>query len=525
MTPSAGRGTCSATRGSAPTRTCTPSATPSARGRGQGHRRRRLDPRATSRTRRPPGRHRPSTIRFNHRVLRADWSTDEARWRVTAERTDTGETFELTCGLRLLLHRLLPLRPRLPAGLRRHATASAARIVHPQAWPEDLDYAGKRVVVIGSGATAITLVPSMAATRRARDHAAALAHLRGLAARPWTRSPTCLRRVLPPRLSGPAIRWFKALTTQAFYVLSRRRPGLVKRLLRRRLDTQLPAGYDVDTHFTPRYNPWDQRLCVVPDGDLFKAIRDGTVVGGHRHHRDLHRGRPPARLGRRARGRRHRDRHRARAPLPRRDRRSPSTGSRSTCPERLVYKGMMLEDVPNLAVAIGLHQRLVDPQVRPHLRLRLPPAEPPAHDWHCASARRSTGTPPPAAEPLLGLTSGYVLRAADRLPQAGRSATPGGSTRATCATTGRSSAAASRTRRWYFPTRDGPGGRRPPRGGAETDEDLRGPRRRRHRRRVGHRAGPGPGAWPAVAPIWRWPTSTRPAWPRRWPSARATASR
>src|SRR5258708_2385713 len=89
-----------------------------------------------------------------------------------------------------------------------------------------------------------------------------------------------LRRALPRRYSGPVIKWFKALTTQGFYRLSRSRPELVKRMLRRMLERQLPAGYDIDTHFTPRYNPWDQRFCLVPDGDLFQAIRNGSVSVG-----------------------------------------------------------------------------------------------------------------------------------------------------------------------------------------------------------------------------------------------------
>src|SRR5260370_20674799 len=86
-----------------------------------------------------------------------------------------------------------------------------------------------------------------------------------------------LRRALPRRYSGPVIKWFKALTTQGFFRLSRSRPELVKKMLRRMLERQLPAGYDIDTHFTPRYNPWDQRFCLAPDGDFFQAIGNGTA--------------------------------------------------------------------------------------------------------------------------------------------------------------------------------------------------------------------------------------------------------
>src|SRR4051794_14941044 len=169
-------------------------------------------------------------IRFNHRIVKTNWSTDDARWYVTAERTDTGETVELTCGFIFSCSGYYRYdhgyQPDF-AGMDRFQ----GTIIHPQAWPEDLDYAGKRVVVIGSGATAVTLIPSLA------ERAAHVTMLQ--------RSPTYittlpakdpiagfLRKILPAKWSGPAIRWFKALTTQGSYQLSRRRPDLVKRLLR-----------------------------------------------------------------------------------------------------------------------------------------------------------------------------------------------------------------------------------------------------------------------------------------------------
>src|ERR1700691_6093705 len=214
-------------------------------------------------------------IRFRHRVVRADWSTDEARWHITARRSDTGEVVEVTCGFLFGCTGYYRYdhgyRPDF-SGLDRFV----GPVVHPQAWPEDLDYAGKRVIVIGSGATAVTLVPALAQTaghvtmvQRSPTYIAALP----------ARDPIAglVGRVLPPRQAGPVMRWFRALSTQAFFQLSQHRPELVKRMVRRGLERQLPAGYDIDTHFTPRYNPWDQRFCIVPDGDLFEAIRAGKA--------------------------------------------------------------------------------------------------------------------------------------------------------------------------------------------------------------------------------------------------------
>ncbi len=214
-------------------------------------------------------------IRFAHRVTRAEWSSVEARWTVHAERLDTGEQVRLTCSwlfcasgyFRYAQGYLPPFEG---------AERFEGPIMHPQHWPEDLDYAGKRVVVIGSGATAVTLVPAM--TEQA-------AHVTML-----QRSPTyvislpekdplanLLRRVLPEEQAYAITRRKNIWLQKSIYSLSRRRPELLKRLLRKGLERRLPPGYDIDRHFTPSYNPWDQRLCAVPDGDLFEAISAGTA--------------------------------------------------------------------------------------------------------------------------------------------------------------------------------------------------------------------------------------------------------
>jgi monooxygenase len=214
-------------------------------------------------------------IRFHHRVLRADWSSEHARWTVEAQRTDTAESMVLTCSFLFVCSGYYRYdkgyTPQLPGTER-----FTGPIVHPQQWPTDLDYTGKKVVVIGSGATAVTLVPAMAEKaahvtmlQRSPSYVVSLPSRDG--------AVDALRRWLPPKLAYPLARWKNALLATFVFQLSRRAPGLMKSLARKTAIAQLPTGYDVDTHFAPRYNPWDQRLCLVPDGDLFKAIRHGRA--------------------------------------------------------------------------------------------------------------------------------------------------------------------------------------------------------------------------------------------------------
>jgi cation diffusion facilitator CzcD-associated flavoprotein CzcO len=356
-------------------------------------------------------------IRFDHRVTRADWSSADALWRVTAQRSD-GSLVEITCSFVFSCSGYYRYdRGYLPdfAGM----DDFTGTIVHPQHWPSDLDYADRRVIVIGSGATAVTLVPSMAATA---------AHVTMLQRSPTyitslpARDPVAdlLRRALPERWAGPAVRWFKALTTQASYVLSQRHPTLVKRLLRRHVAHQLPDGYDIDTHFTPRYDPWDQRLCVVPDGDLFAAIRAGAVsVVTDEIDTFTEKG----------------IRLRSGAELEA-DIVVTATGiellfaggvalsvdGQPVDPAtRLTYKGMMLEGVPNLALAIGYTNAswtlkcdlTCDYVCRLLNRMRE------TGDRQCTAINRDAGV---TALPLLGLTSGYVKRSTDRFPKQGSKA-------------------------------------------------------------------------------------------------------
>lgn len=212
-------------------------------------------------------------IRYGHRVVRADWSTPDARWTVTAE--SGGQPVTLTCGF---LYTCTGYYAYEAGYTPEFAQRERFRgpVVHPQHWPADLDLVGKRVVVIGSGATAVTLVPALA------EQAAHVTMLQ--------RSPTYIsaqpsrdavadafRKVLPDRVAYAASRWKNVLRSTFYYDLSRRWPALVARALRKEAQAALGPDYDVATHFTPRYAPWDERMCLAPDGDFFAAIRSGRA--------------------------------------------------------------------------------------------------------------------------------------------------------------------------------------------------------------------------------------------------------
>jgi cation diffusion facilitator CzcD-associated flavoprotein CzcO len=217
-------------------------------------------------------------IRFRHRVVRADWSSADARWTVEAVRRDEAgreERVHFTAGFLVSCAGYYRYdagyTPEFPGGEEFRGT-----IVHPQHWPEDLDYAGKRVVVIGSGATAITLLPSLA---KAAGHVTMLQRSpTWIVSRP-ERDPIAgfLRRILPPRAAFRLSRWVNTALQQIAYRSSRLRPERMRRFLLAQVRQHLGPDYDVARHFTPRYDPWDQRLCLVPDADLFRAIREGRA--------------------------------------------------------------------------------------------------------------------------------------------------------------------------------------------------------------------------------------------------------
>jgi monooxygenase len=353
-------------------------------------------------------------VRFGQRVTGASWSQADSRWTLHIRHSD-GSSSELTCDFIEACTGYYDYdngyTPEFP-GIERFA----GQVIHPQHWPEDLDYAGKRVVVIGSGATAITLLPAMT------DRAAHVTMLQ--------RSPTYVvslpredplaplaRRWLPEKAAYHAIRAKNVLLQTLSYQFSRRAPKLMKKVLRKGVIAQTPAGFDVDRHFAPVYDPWDQRLCVSPDGDLFKALRDGTasvvtdqietftehgikLAGGQELEADIvitATGLKVQVFG-------------AIAVDLDGEPVDPST--------RVAYRAMMLSGVPNLAFVIGytnaswtLKADLVSEYVSRLLtymdahgyRVVRPPADP-------------SGV---GREPLMDLSSGYIRRALNQLPSQG----------------------------------------------------------------------------------------------------------
>ena len=352
-------------------------------------------------------------IRFHHRVVRAEWSTPEARWRVTAERTDTGEAVELTCGFLFGATGYY----RYDEGYLPHFEGTErfrGEIVHPQHWPEGLDYAGKRVVVIGSGATAVTLVPAMA------EHAEHVTMLQRSPSYVVTLPATdpiadVLTRRLPPKAAYALVRWKNVLLTMLSFNLSRRYPNAMRKVIRRGVKRHLPEGYDVDTHFNPRYNPWEQRLCLVPDSDLFDALSrgDASVVtdgietftetglkltSGAELEADVivtATGLNVLMFG---------------------GIELVVDGEEVSFADRVAYKGMMLCGVPNLAVALGYTNAswtLKCDLVAEYVCRLLKHMD--AHGYAIATPRSPDPSMP--IEPFIDFNSGYVLRAIADLPK------------------------------------------------------------------------------------------------------------
>ena len=353
-------------------------------------------------------------ILYHHHVKRASWSSEDARWTVQADRKDTGESVTLTCRwIHMCSGYYNYAEGHLPDF--RGRKSFAGQFVHPQFWPDELDYSGKRVVVIGSGATAVTLVPEMAkiaahVTMLQRSPTFVVSRPAEDAAANW------LRGKLPAKTAYHVVRWRNVLMQMVFFHLSRRRPAYMKKKMIAGVSAQLGPDYDVGKHFTPSYNPWDQRVCLVPDADLFGAIKSGraTVVtdtidtltpdgirlsSGEELKADVIVAATGLKLQLMS------------------DVRFSVDGEVRRLNEALTYKGMMFSDVPNLSYSFGYTNaswtlksdltacfvcRLLN-----HLKAR---------GCAIAVAHRDLSV---AEAPFLDFTSGYVQRAASVLPKQG----------------------------------------------------------------------------------------------------------
>ncbi|NML52716.1 NAD(P)/FAD-dependent oxidoreductase [Streptomyces sp. R302] len=354
-------------------------------------------------------------IRHHHRVRAASWSGERARWTVEVERADTGESTTLTCGWLVAAGGYYRYdegyTPAFEGRERFRGT-----VAHPQHWPDGLDHAGQRVVVIGSGATAVTLVPALAGTA---------AHVTMVQRTPTYVLPVnrddalagVLRRCLGERRAHALIRRKNVLLQSAFFRFCRRCPKAARRLIRRLNARLLPPGYPVDEHFNPPYEPWDQRLCTAPDGDLFTAVREGraTVVtdritGFTETGVELASGRHvDADVVVTATGLNVRLLDGISLTVD---------GAPVRLADTVVFKGLMLSGVPNLALAIGYTHAswtLKIDLVGEHLCRLLRHMD--AHGL--AVCRPEPADPAMPTRPLLDLGAGYVRRAVDELPRQG----------------------------------------------------------------------------------------------------------
>ena len=358
-----------------------------------------------------------SHIRFGHKARAAAWDSTTARWTVTVGLSN-GTSTEITCNFLYMCSGYYSYAEGFMPDFA-GAADFAGQIIHPQFWPENLDYAGKIVVIIGSGATAVTLVPEMAKT------AAKVTMLQ--------RSPTYvvsrpasdaiangLRKALPSQMAYDLVRWKNVTMGMWFYGQTRKNPAKVKTALLDRVRKLLPQGYDVERHFTPRYNPWDQRLCLVPDGDLFAAISSNTaavvtdtidrfepagirLASGDFLEADI----VVAATG---------------LKLELLGGMAISVDGEARQPgEALAYKGMMFSGIPNLAISFGyinaswtLRSDLIAGYVGRLLN-------------HMAATGTDIATPTPGAgvapaRLMMDLSSGYVQRGADVMPKSGNRA-------------------------------------------------------------------------------------------------------
>lgn len=356
-------------------------------------------------------------IRFGHSVQSANWCSQSNRWTLTVL-TKEGEEKNFHCRFLYCCagyyNYAQGYKPAFP-----EEESFAGQMIHPQHWPEDLDYSDKNVVVVGSGATAVTLVPAMAGkAKKVTMLQRSPSYVMSLPAQ--DRIAAWLRRNLPSKLAYSLARWKNIGISQWFFQLARRRPQFVRKLLRKGVRAEMGTDYAVDTHFNPRYDPWDQRLCFVPDGDLFKAVSSGraeivtdTIAGFSADAVRLNSGQEiPADIVVSATG----------LDLQLMGGMTLSVdGQTREAKDAFIYRGMMVQDVPNFVFTVGytnaswtLKADLVAAYVarllRHMRRNKLQSCVPQMTDASVDS------------EPLIDFSSGYVTRKLDELPRQGSKA-------------------------------------------------------------------------------------------------------
>ncbi|MBW7013252.1 NAD(P)/FAD-dependent oxidoreductase [Pseudomonas sp. N040] len=354
-------------------------------------------------------------IRFQHRVRSAAWSSAEARWTLEVERLDTGECQRMTCNWLFSAAGYY----RYDAGFTPHfegVEQFQGQLIHPQHWPENLDYRGKRVLVIGSGATAVTLVPAL--TDKAA-HVTMLQRTPSYVLNVPAEDPIArlLRRLLPTERAYALTRRKNVLISRGIWLLCQKYPNVARRLIRHFNKKALPEGYPVDEHFNPPYNPWEQRLCAVPDGDLFKAISDGSASIVTDHIRTFTAKGVSLRSGRELEA----------------DIIVTATGLNlqlfggvqlsvdGQVPDlshKVAFKGMMLDGIPNFAFSVGYTNSSWTLKVGllcEHFCRLLAYMD--QHGYSSCSAQLPAADMP--TRPLLDFGAGYVQRAINSLPRQG----------------------------------------------------------------------------------------------------------
>lgn len=354
-------------------------------------------------------------IRYNQRVKRASWSTAEGKWTVEVEDPRTSTVREMTCTFLYVCAGYY----RYEAGYTPDFVGTErfrGRIVHPQKWTDDIDYAGKRVIVIGSGATAVTLVPNLA---KAAAHVTMLQRSPTYIVSLPAKDPFAgwLRSKVSPRLSYAITRWKNVIVSLLFYRFCKRFPELARRALMGRARLMLGAKRELRRHFEPTYNPWDQRLCLVPDGDLFEAVKKGNVDIVTDHIETFTEKGLKLRSG---------------AELEA-DLIVTATGlaleflggaelvvdgERVEASRAMVYKGLMCSDVPNLAQATGYTNAswTLKCDLTSEFVCRVLNHMAGNGYTQCVPRRNDPHVTP---EPLIDFSSGYVLRARELLPKQG----------------------------------------------------------------------------------------------------------